>query len=75
MLTTDLLSELKRLHDEQLHSLVNMPRQTLEDYHAVVGRCQGLQQALDVINNLLEQEDDNSGRNQRPSGRSSYYSR
>jgi hypothetical protein len=73
VLTTDLVTEIERQRKMLMLSLVETPRKTLEDYHGVVGQCQGLQAALDVINNLLEQEDDDSGRNQRSRDRNSHY--
>ncbi len=73
MLTTDLITELERRKSELALSLVETPRKTLEDYHGVVGQCQGLQMALDFINNLLEQEDDNPRRDQRSRDREASY--
>lgn len=73
MLTTDLINEIERRKSELAISLVDTPRKTLEDYHGVVGQCQGLQMALDVINNLLEQEDDHPRRNQRSGYREASY--
>lgn len=67
MLTADLLREIEKHRLELVLSLAETPRKTLEDYHGVVGQCQGLQLAIDLINNLLEQEDDHSRSNRRPS--------
>ena len=68
-----LLEQLQREKSKLALGLVDVPRKTLEDYVVVVGQCQGLQAAIDIINYLLEDEDDHSRRDPRTTQREADY--
>jgi len=53
----DLINGIKKRQQEISESLVNGNCINFESYQRLVGQNQGLQEALDILNNLLEQED------------------
>jgi hypothetical protein len=52
----DLISGIKRQQNEIAESLVLGNCVNFESYQRLVGQHYGLEQALDVLNNLLEEE-------------------
>jgi len=56
-ITNGFISALQLKQEEIKVSMVNGRFTTLEAYQRQVGIYQGLQQALDILNNLLEEKD------------------
>lgn len=52
----DLINGIKRRQNEIAESLVNGNCVNFETYQRLVGQNQGLQEALEILNNLLEEE-------------------
>jgi len=55
----DLIGAIKSSQAEIASSLAHGKAPTWEAYHRLVGRHEGLQDALDVLNNLLKEDDEN----------------
>lgn len=58
-LTADLIGVIKARQAEIAASLAGGMAATWESYQRLVGQNQGLQEALDILNNLLKDEDEN----------------
>ena len=56
MRINDLIDGVKQRQQEIATSLVNGGAINIESYHRLVGQNQGLQEALDILNQLLEEE-------------------
>jgi len=52
----DLINGIKRRQNEIAESLVNGNCVNFESYQRLVGQHQGLDEALQILNNLLEEE-------------------
>jgi hypothetical protein len=52
----DLINGIKRRQTEIAESLVNGNCVNFETYQRLVGQHQGLQESLEILNNLLEEE-------------------
>ena len=52
----DLIDGVKKRQNEIAIALVNGGAINIESYHRLVGQNQGLQEALDILNQLLEEE-------------------
>lgn len=57
MKISDLISAVKARQDEIARSLAVGSASSYDTYQRLVGEVQGLQRALDIINNLLEKEE------------------
>lgn len=57
MKISDLISAVKARQDEIARSLAVGSASSWDTYQRLVGEVQGLQRALDIINNLLEKEE------------------
>jgi hypothetical protein len=53
----DLINGIKRRQNEIAESLVSGNCVNFESYQRLVGQNQGLQEALEILNNLLSEED------------------
>ena len=56
--TTDLISAIKARQAEIAASLAGGTATTWESYQRLVGTYQGLQESLDILNNLLKEDDE-----------------
>jgi hypothetical protein len=56
-LTNSFINEVKRKQQEVVDSMVAGRFVNFESYQRYVGIHQGLEQALDILNNLLEEKD------------------
>ena len=56
--TADLIGAIKTRQAEIASSLAGGMATTWESYQRLVGHNQGLQEALDILNNLLKDEDE-----------------
>jgi len=56
-LTNSFINEVKRKQQEVVESMVNGRFVNFESYQRYVGIHQGLEEALDILNNLLEEKD------------------
>lgn len=57
MKIADIVSAVKVRQDEIARSLADGHATNFESYQRLVGEVQGLNRALDIINNLLEKEE------------------
>lgn len=56
--TSDLISAIKARQAEIASSLAGGMATTWESYQRLVGQNQGLQEALDILNSLLKEDDE-----------------
>jgi hypothetical protein len=56
--TSDLIGSIKTRQAEIASSLAGGMANTWESYQRLVGQHQGLQEALDILNNLLKEDDE-----------------
>ena len=55
----DLIADIKASQSEIALSLAQGNASSWEAYQRMVGQHQGLQEALDILNNILKEEDEN----------------
>ena len=56
--TSDLIGAIKTRQAEIASSLVQGNAQNWDIYQRLVGRYEGLKEALDILNNLMKEEDE-----------------
>jgi hypothetical protein len=57
-LLEDLIASLEKRKSDIANSLAEGHASSMESYRNLVGQRQGLQMALDILNNLLEEKDE-----------------
>lgn len=58
MTTSDLIGQIKKAQVEIAASLAHGHASDFSAYQRLVGRYQGLQEALDILDNLLKEKDE-----------------